>query len=474
MPIVARAAHAMVLIAVIATSKLVAQQPPQFKANVRMTDGSDGSTSTGTMYFGGAKMRTELTKDGQSIVVLADPVAKSQVILMPTQKVYMQMPIGQGPVSVPITGPSDPTNPCTGASGYTDCVKGPNVSVSGYATVQWDYTNAEGVRGRVWVSTQLRFPVKAQDDNGSSMELSNIAEGAQAASLFGIPAGYTKMDVGAMGGRGRASRANASDPVASAMGNLSPGATAALAAARRGEAPKGTVATAGSAWEKGNGWVLSLTITGTSTTTNTRNIQGAIRETYSAKYVASIPLNYGTPGAGVVGAPGPMWTHLVGAGGSAAVLAKPLTVSVEAESRAEQTSAGNCAISEDPFTAVTMMKNTAQRSGSMQQPSADGFMVQAVVKLSPDLKTYDLMTSFQLASKESEQKKIDGKGCRSGQTYTKNETNERDVDYGVTIEINGVALPSSVSTITGTKKMPMTLGGHQMDATVAWTLTPVR
>ena len=34
--------------------------------------------------------------------------------------------------------------------------------------------------------------------------------------------------------------------------------------------------------------------------------------------------------------------------------------------------------------------------------------------------------------------------------------------------------PTSVSPISGPKKMPLRLGGQQVDATVTWTLTPIR
>jgi len=177
-------------------------QPVQFKASVKTKNGNDGTTATGTMYFGGAKMRTELTADGQNMILLIDPAAKSQYMLMPSEKVYMQMPIGQGPITVPVAGPVDPSNPCGGGSGNTDCVRGSRESLSGYDVVRWEYTSAEGVKTRAWVSTRLRFTVKLEDDDGSSSEISGIAEGPQAASLFGIPAGYKKMDVAAMGGGG--------------------------------------------------------------------------------------------------------------------------------------------------------------------------------------------------------------------------------------------------------------------------------
>ena len=66
--------RAVVLAAITASSTFA--QPAQFKANVRMKDGSDGSTSTGVMYFGGSKTRTELTKDGESMIILADPASR--------------------------------------------------------------------------------------------------------------------------------------------------------------------------------------------------------------------------------------------------------------------------------------------------------------------------------------------------------------------------------------------------------------
>src|SRR5213075_3056249 len=109
-------------------------------------------------------------------------------------------------------------------------------------------------------------------DDGSSTELSGIAEGPQAASLFGIPAGYKKMDVGAMGGAGRGSVGRSDNPMAAAMANLPPEAAAAMAAAMRGRGPTGVTgvtgatgaaSVTGSGWEKTKGWVVNLTVTGT-------------------------------------------------------------------------------------------------------------------------------------------------------------------------------------------------------------------
>jgi len=484
MTFVNRLRGAVVLGALSATSGVA--QPTQFKANVQMKNGADGRTASGIAYFGGAKIRTELKDGGRSMVILADPLAHSQVILMTSEKMYMQMPIGQGPVSFPAAGPTDPTNPCSGSSGNTDCVKGPNETINGYPTVRWDYTSQDGVRTRAWVSPTLRFAIKTTDDNGGALEFSDIAEGPQPASLFTIPAGYTKMDVGAMGGmgmatgRGNAGRGNAGrgdagrgNPMGEMMPNLPPEAQAAMAAAMRRQPAKTTTpgmasAATGSAWEKAKGWIFTLTIASVETWTNPGEV--VEKGTNSMKYVVSFPLNYGTPATVGVG---PMWTHMGGAPGSPEVLAKPFTLSVETERRVESTSPGKCSLDEDPSTTVETMKNSVQKSLPMTQPTF-AFRTQSIFKISADLKTYDLIAGFSMNSKETTQRRTDGKGCRTGQTYTSNETSTRDATYGTELQIDGLPLPSTFSTITGTKKMSLYLDGKQRDATVSWTLTPLQ
>jgi hypothetical protein len=53
------------------------------------------------------------------------------------------------------------------------------------------------------VDRKLHFPIKTQESNGSSMELSNIQEGKQAGTLFEIPAGFTKFDMSSVPGMPR-------------------------------------------------------------------------------------------------------------------------------------------------------------------------------------------------------------------------------------------------------------------------------
>jgi hypothetical protein len=482
-----RLGSALALVAIAAHS-LVAQVP-QFKATVKMKDGSDGSTASGTMYFGGAKIRTELTKDGQNIVVLADPAAKSQYVLMPSEKMYMQMQIGQGPVSVPITGPSNPTNPCSGGSGNTDCVKGENESVNGIPTVRWDYTSAEGVRTRAWISTALRFPIKTEDDNGSSMEFSNITEGPQAASLFSIPSGFQKMDMGMMGGmaggRGRG-RGNANDPMAAAMASLPPELQARAAAAMRGQAGKAPTAPTGSAWEKGSAWVLTFTIKGT----ESKEVKSADGRTnghtsWSITYEGSIPLNHGTPsvggvaGGGPFAAIGPTWTHLAGAADlvSPAAAKLPISGSVTTELAEDKTWTGDCTIEEDG-TSKTRMNGVGKSSVPITKPSID-LTAQGLWRISADLKTYDLQFGLTgpVAKEVSQFHEEIGAKCRGRQKVSvKDKTETENVSYGFpTFELKGLPLPTTVGPVTGSKTAKVRFGSRngETDVTITWTLNPV-
>ena len=466
-----RMIRCLLAVATLMGPSVVAQRPIEFKANVKMVDASDGTTSTGVMYFGGAKIRTELSKDGQNIIVLADPVAKSQLIMMPDDKMYMELPMGQGPVNMPITGSSDPTNPCSGGSGNTDCVKGATESVNGHPAVRWEYTNHEGTRTRAWVSTKLRFPVKTEDDDGGKMEISNIAEGPQAATLFAIPAGYTKMDFGGMGmgggrgrGRGQGRGADAGNPIAAAMANMSPEMQAAMAEAMRGggggrgrgnAAPAGVT---GSPWESGKGWMLSLTVVGT-TGKNENTPFGSRRYSYSAEYVASVPFNNVSPAAGVPGTPGPIWIYGVGLG-DADVRNLPLTLSVQTKSREDvDNSKEVCSLTGGPFTSVALMTGGVKKSIPSSQPSGE-LVAQGMMKFAPDLKTFDLtarVSGNNSAVTEVTKKQINNLGCKGErEPSVENKTDpQRVISYGFDVDIKGIPVPGAVGPFTGSRKMPV-------------------
>jgi hypothetical protein len=137
-------------------------------------------------------------------VVIMDMANQSFTVLMTQQHMYMEVPAQdmeqRGLYSFFRTG--DVENACTDwqkmphNQGGT-CRKVGSETVNGRNTVKYEGTNSSGDVNQVWLDPKLRFPVKWQSKNGGG-ELRNIQEGGQPASLFEIPAGYTKMDIGGM------------------------------------------------------------------------------------------------------------------------------------------------------------------------------------------------------------------------------------------------------------------------------------
>ena len=191
---------------VLAGTSLLAQT--EFSADVVNNDKS-GTAHATKMYFGKDKLRIEGAGHGNgrdSGVVIMDMNAQSWLILMPEQHMYMDMPKGQESkemFSYFRTGDVD--NACTDwlkierNKGGT-CHKVGSETVNGRSTVKYEGTNSKGETSQVWLDSKLRFPVKWTGSNEHGGELQNIKEGAQPASLFEIPAGYNKMDIGAMQG----------------------------------------------------------------------------------------------------------------------------------------------------------------------------------------------------------------------------------------------------------------------------------
>jgi len=80
---------------------------------------------------------------------------------------------------------------------WGSCTKVGSDTVSGRSTVKYEGVSNKGDKGYYWVDTKLKCVIKAESGSGS-FELRNIQEGSQPGSLFEVPAGYTKFDMGGM------------------------------------------------------------------------------------------------------------------------------------------------------------------------------------------------------------------------------------------------------------------------------------
>jgi hypothetical protein len=194
----------LIFASLICTSSSIFAQT-EFSADI-VNQEKMGTNSQAKVYFGKDKMRFESadhnSKGGGAFIV--NIPTHTSTILLPQQHMYMEMPQQsmeqRGFYSFFEAG--DVENACVDwmklprHQGGT-CHKDGHEIINGRDTIKYEGTNSNGETSSVWLDPKLRFPVKWQEKNGAG-ELRNIQEGAQPASLFEVPAGYTKMDIGAM------------------------------------------------------------------------------------------------------------------------------------------------------------------------------------------------------------------------------------------------------------------------------------
>jgi hypothetical protein len=156
------------------------------------------------IYFAKDKVRVEPNTGGPMgvSVVIINFATQTSTVVMAQQHMYMEMPaqsqnsrIAYGNAFFRTT---DVENACGDWQKMThnqgSCHKVGNQTVNGRSTVEYEGTRANGDVSHVWIDPKLRFPVK-WDGKDAGGELRNIQEGSQPASLFEIPAGFTKMEM---------------------------------------------------------------------------------------------------------------------------------------------------------------------------------------------------------------------------------------------------------------------------------------
>jgi hypothetical protein len=180
----------------LAQSEFSAEVVNQDKANKGMT----------RVYFGKDKIRFDSPNDdrGSGGAVIMDLTSQSYIVIMAKQHMYMEMPAqameNRGMFAFFKSGDVD--NACSDwlkldrNKGGT-CHRVGSETVNGRSTVKYEGTDAKGESSTVWLDSKVRFPIKWEGKNDSG-GLTNIQEGPQPASLFQVPAGYTKMDMSGM------------------------------------------------------------------------------------------------------------------------------------------------------------------------------------------------------------------------------------------------------------------------------------
>ncbi len=186
--------------------------PQPFSADATFSGTAHGSREAtemqGKMYFDRNHMRMEMEAGPRGgMVMISNFQTKVVDMLMPSQQMYFEHRMDENsnmrrPGAPPSIKPfADPSNPCANDEGAT-CKNLGTETVNGRVCDHWQITSKDGKVTNAWVDKKIHFPIKSVTPDGT-WELSNIKEGEPDASLFQIPAGYHKMDMGSMmqGGR---------------------------------------------------------------------------------------------------------------------------------------------------------------------------------------------------------------------------------------------------------------------------------
>jgi hypothetical protein len=162
-----------------------------------------GTPTTVKVYFTKDKMRAESQTTGPhgGGVVILNFVSQTSTVLMSQQHMYMEMPAQSSNqrLGYSFFETGDVENACgdwqkVASNNTGTCHKIGSETVNGRSAVKYETTSANGDVSHFWLDPKLRFPVKWEGKN-SKGELRNIQEGAQPASLFEVPAGFTKMQM---------------------------------------------------------------------------------------------------------------------------------------------------------------------------------------------------------------------------------------------------------------------------------------
>lgn len=183
----------------------------EFSAEIVDTMKPDNSSHP-KIYFAKDKMRIESAGNnarGMRGVVVLNFTTQTSTVLMEQQHMYMERPIqtaGQQ-ITFNFFKTGDAEAACADWLSQArnkggSCHKIGTDTVNGRSTVKYEGTSASGEGNTFWIDPKLRFPVKWAGKNNAG-ELRNIQEGSQPSSLFEVPAGYTKFDMGNMGGMQR-------------------------------------------------------------------------------------------------------------------------------------------------------------------------------------------------------------------------------------------------------------------------------
>lgn len=150
---------------------------------------SDGQEMHGKIFLKGQKIRQELGDEGEFQVSIVRPDRKVVWILMPEEKMYMEMPFTEEAQKKFMLRKPDESQAGMRHMGTE--------TVNGFECDKYELSpDQEGQPAKeyVWVAKKLGVPIKYVSGE-SSMEYRDIKLGGVADSAFELPQGYKKMEM---------------------------------------------------------------------------------------------------------------------------------------------------------------------------------------------------------------------------------------------------------------------------------------
>ena len=189
----ARLIHRTCVAVLILGSTLLAQQ---FSAD--QTETNHGKTSHRKVYVNKTKMRYE-EPENTSIL---DLDTRKVLVLIPAQHMYIESEItAKDAQTIKMFHSADPEDACTAWQKLAEkpggsCKKVGHENLNGRDTVKYEGSSPDGDSMTIWIDPKVNYAIKIIGKN--SVEMTNIQPGSQPSSLFEVPAGYKKMDMGGM------------------------------------------------------------------------------------------------------------------------------------------------------------------------------------------------------------------------------------------------------------------------------------
>jgi hypothetical protein len=162
---------------------------------------ADVQEITGKVYAGNGHVRMNMESAGHSTALITDFATRTSDVLLLDQKMYIEHKVdalhgNKGDMMSDSLKPYDPANPCANEPDVT-CKKIGVEQVSGRTCDHWEVTDKKGRVTNLWIDQHLHLPLKVVTKD-ATMLLTNVTEGEPDASLFTIPAGFHKLDLGSL------------------------------------------------------------------------------------------------------------------------------------------------------------------------------------------------------------------------------------------------------------------------------------